>query len=367
MKHQSKYAQTIARMATSVHVNLADQAEEYWNGGFVERAAISYEALLAGSSHENSVGLRERFEILTRLVECRRITGDITLAEEYLDAAENLCRMSLNWDEYGSHIITLRCNMLISTGQYAEASNLSRREIWRLTHGRRDEQHLIELLNLAGVSARYLGEMTSAKMFLMLSYRAVLKHDGERSIKLAPILHNLSGVCYAMQNFCEGLEWGRRAMLLRSEWLGPGHPGVAEDRALLGAHLVGEERFSEGIAELLAARQVFVSCYGEACYDVACTDNNLGVAHMRLGDFREAQNCFECSLRTKVEIFGERHPEVGVALHNLGVFFFVKLEIAHAISLLKRAEVTFVRVLGPLHSRTKATRECLDKALHMIP
>ena len=64
-----------------------------------------------------------------------------------------------------------------------------------------------------------------------------------------------------------------------------------------------------------------MGCFGEKDKDVAYAYNNLGCAYHESGQFDNAIDCHEASLRITMALFGEENPSTATSFSNLGVLY----------------------------------------------
>ncbi len=65
--------------------------------------------------------------------------------------------------------------------------------------------------------------------------------------------------------------------------------------------------------------QTLVEEYGEGHKRVGTALHNLGIVHLRAGNYTEAMDAIEAAIRIRIEKLGEYHPKVAVST----VSFFV--------------------------------------------
>ncbi|GGK84080.1 hypothetical protein Ppa06_43320 [Planomonospora parontospora subsp. parontospora] len=137
----------------------------------------------------------------------------------------------------------------------------------------------------------------------------LLERHGGDPLMEADARHNLAGLAHA-RGVPGGEEHARAAIGLRSGVLGPAHPQVAGDLAVLGAVLAAEGRHDEAEEALLRAEAVFRRRLGADHYEVAVCLVNLAHLDALRGRAREAGRRYREALRIKRLALGDDHPEV---------------------------------------------------------
>ncbi|MBF0338742.1 MAG: tetratricopeptide repeat protein [Nitrospirae bacterium] len=89
--------------------------------------------------------------------------------------------------------------------------------------------------------------------------------------------------------------------------------------------------------------------YGERHPDVATSYNNIGSAWGTLGDSKQAIAFYEKSLSIKLEVYGERHPDVATSYNNIGSAWGTLGDSKQAIAFYEKSLSIKLEVYGERH------------------
>lgn len=140
---------------------------------------------------------------------------------------------------------------------------------------------------------------------------------GPRDLELAPLYHNLAGLQHAQDHFVEGEPFARRALELRAAHEGRETTGAAGDLAVLGALLLGQQRYTEAEAVLERSLAIWQGRYGQHHYEVAVVKHNLAALYQARGDVARALRTFTEVLDIKSHILGATHADVVSLRHHI--------------------------------------------------
>ena len=99
--------------------------------------------------------------------------------------------------------------------------------------------------NASGILAKDRGRLDDAGEHYAIALNTLVKLFGEDDSRLADVQHNLAGLQHARRAYTEGEQFARRAITLRTKAHGADSTEVAADMAVLGALLLGQQRFDE--------------------------------------------------------------------------------------------------------------------------
>jgi len=157
-----------------------------------------------------------------------------------------------------------------------------------------------------------------------------------------------------------------RALALREQTLGPGHPATAAS-----ANQLGEVFYSMGDYE--AARPPFQRALalreqtlGLEHPDTAASLNNLSVLLCYMGEYAAARPLAERALAILEQVHGPEHPSTATSLDTLALLLQALGEYAPARPLLERALATCEKILGPEHPDTATSVNNLAVLLHQM-
>jgi tetratricopeptide (TPR) repeat protein/transcriptional regulator with XRE-family HTH domain len=146
--------------------------------------------------------------------------------------------------------------------------------------------------------------------------------------------------------------WFERALAIREQVLGPGHPQTAESLNNLALLLwdQGELAVAKPLFErALAIRERVL---GPNHPDTAQGLNNLALLLRAQGELAVARRLFERGLSIREQVLGPGHPLTANILNNLAHLLWAQGEVASARLLFERALAIWERLLGPDHPST---------------
>jgi tetratricopeptide (TPR) repeat protein len=140
---------------------------------------------------------------------------------------------------------------------------------------------------------------------------------GPNDLELAPLYHNLAGLQHAQDHFVEGEPFARRALELRAAHEGLDATGAAGDLAVLGALLVGQQRYTEAETVLERSLAIWEGRYGQHHYEVAVVKHNLAALYQARGDDARALHTLMEALHIKSHLLGATHADVVSLRHHI--------------------------------------------------
>jgi tetratricopeptide (TPR) repeat protein len=102
------------------------------------------------------------------------------------------------------------------------------------------------------------------------------------------------------------------------------------------------------------ARVTFEKTQGAGHPNVALALIDLGYLLEQREQFKQAESYYRRAVAIQERALGAVHPEIGTALNNLGMVVGAQGRLAEAEPLLRRALAILERTLGPAHERTTA-------------
>lgn len=276
-------------------------------------------------------------------------------ADAELHARAALARLD---GRHGS--IAVRCAAERSLGtalraraRYREAERYLRRALKRASSAGPLEQAASN--NALGMLFKYTGRHAEAARLYREALDLLEAQLGAHDLRLAPVLHNLGGLEHARGRYAAGEAHARRGLAIRRRVLGRDHIVVASDEVALGALLEGQSKRGEAGRLYRHALSVFERVRGQR-YEIAVTCNNLGTLSYARGRLVEARALYLRSLRIKLRLLGERHPDVAVTRNNLAALTAAQGDDAAARALYAQALAVFERIYGVDHRLTRICR-----------
>jgi tetratricopeptide (TPR) repeat protein len=140
---------------------------------------------------------------------------------------------------------------------------------------------------------------------------------GAADLELAPLYHNLAGLEHAQDQFVQGEPLARRALELREAHESLETTGAAADLAVLGALLLGQQRYDEAESVLKRSLAIWQARYGDHHYEVAVVKHNLAALYCARSDQPRALRTLTEVFEIKSQILGPTHPDVVILRQNI--------------------------------------------------
>ena len=200
-------------------------------------------------------------------------------------------------------------------GHYTEAEGHHSRAV-ALASGTTAEPLLLSAaLNGLGIVFKDTGRFAEAastyREALVIAERVL----GPDDPWLADLHHNLAGLNHARDRFVEGEPHARRALQLRQMGPGLNSTAAAGDFAVLGALLLGQERYADAEEALQKSRAIWVKRFGPDHYEVAIVKHNLAVLYTARGEYSRAEDAYRAVHAIKHRVLGADNAEV-IAMRN---------------------------------------------------
>jgi tetratricopeptide (TPR) repeat protein len=182
--------------------------------------------------------------------------------------------------------------------------------------------------------------------------------------RAADLMYCLAGYRHgALAAYAQARLLHERALAIREQVLGPGHPDTAaslNDLALL-LEVQGDLAGAQPLCErALAIRE---QALGPEHPETAHSLNNLAMLLQAQGDLAGARPLHERALVIKERVLGPDHPDTATTLDNLAALLQAEGDLAGARRLIERALAISERALGLEHPDTAMTLDNLAALL----
>lgn len=154
----------------------------------------------------------------------------------------------------------------------------------------------------------------------------------------------------------------RQALTVSQRKLPAHHPQIAKATAALGAVLVNRGKYDEAIETLNQAAQLQITS-GTSIADQAANLTELANAHFYRGEYEISDSLNQRVLALDRQLYGNRHPNVGEDLINLGA---LQLQLGHypeAEHYQRQALDIIQSYFGKDHPETASVMTALGRAL----
>jgi tetratricopeptide (TPR) repeat protein len=139
----------------------------------------------------------------------------------------------------------------------------------------------------------------------------------------------------------------RRALAIRLQAVGPGHPESARDAVVLASLLMAQGDSDEAESLLRFALSVVEAADGPDSRHAAERAHDLGSCLAMQGRPAEAAACFERALLIRRAVLGPADPEVATTLHNLALAKEAAGQVDEARRLWTEAAAVIDAAVGP--------------------
>lgn len=176
----------------------------------------------------------------------------------------------------------------------------------------------------------------------------------------ADLLHDLAVQAYWRSDVALGIPVAERALLLRTDALGPAHRDVARDLSVLGAlyHLGGRNADADDC--YWRALAIAENCYGPDHVEVATTCANLAAVRAGRGDFEVAEALCRRSLRVLQTQLGPENADAGLAMLNLAAAIAGQDRLGEASAFADCARAILSEHLPDDHPYVQAARSAVN-------
>jgi tetratricopeptide (TPR) repeat protein len=216
--------------------------------------------------------------------------------------------------------------------------------------------------NNLGVLYKYWGRFDDGLQLYTAALGAIVAIDGEQSLALAAVYHNIGGILHARGDHAGAEEPARKAWAITRRQLGEDEPRTMIDAAAYAAVLDGLDRSHESEPIHRQALAVFEQAYGPGHEEIASTLHNLGAVLAARGEHPEAERCYRRALAIRQLLLDDGSPDVALTRNNLGKLLSETDRPAEAIPLLEAAVAVLEKRLMTGHPHLTRVRENLRDA-----
>lgn len=284
--------------------------------------------------------------------DCRDPEAELRRAVEYASAIPN---ESVRQDATVRALRALGSDQR-RRGHYEEAAT-TLRDALRLATARFGANSLERagVLNELGVVSKFTGSFADAER-CYAEVRAIQDAHGlAMSADRATLLHNLGGLDHARGELVRAETFARQSVELHAQALGEDHLATDLDRIALAAILDGNGRSGEA-EELLETSIPRLRKRLGTHPEVAVAVNNLGAIFQRAGDLDRAEGCYREALTIKEAYAGVQSPTLAATLNNLGTVLRRKGALEEAAAVYDRAVVLLEGAVASDHPTLEALR-----------
>ena len=320
-----------------------------------EEAAAAFLAEQGEPNFDAPNMLRMRSEALLTL-------GDHAGAARTLDRADALAAKlpaGEPFDNLRIQLGRLRGVALLDGGDRSGARTVLTRtlELCEATLGA-DGAEAASLHNALGIVGKFTGTFDVAAEHYARALQIYERLEAAPGV-IATLHHNLGGLAHSRGDLETAERETRRALEMRTESHGPGHPDTAGDRGQLGGILSELGRHEEAERELRRTAEDFAAAFGPDHFEVAIAHTSLGAALHRSGRLDEADAAYRTGLSARERTQGPEHPMLAPTLLNLSVLCEQRGDLTAARDFAVRAAAVLDGAVTADHPHRLAARERL--------
>ncbi|MCA9986408.1 MAG: tetratricopeptide repeat protein [Anaerolineales bacterium] len=175
----------------------------------------------------------------------------------------------------------------------------------------------------------------------------------------ASLCYELGMHLWQISDYSGAQPYLEKALTMREEIFGPGHPTVAESLVGIGRVLRAQGRYEEAKAYFERSLAIRQQQFGDNHADTAESLENLGESYRELGDPRTGSDLIARALTIVQAIHGEEHPLTGEYNNNLAHCYYLLGQKQRATTHFERALAINRRVLGEMHAHTALNKHNL--------
>jgi serine/threonine protein kinase/tetratricopeptide (TPR) repeat protein len=225
-----------------------------------------------------------------------------------------------------------------------------------------DPKVQVELYQTLGSIYEGLGKFDQAHSLFQSAYDKSKSAFGGESLEVAQTLIGFGQLHNDQAEYAEAEKSIREGLAIGKRKLPANHPFLAKATAELGAILANRGEYDQAIDVLNEAARL-QSQSGASTADQAANLTELANAHFYRGDYPIADALNKRVLEMDRKLYGNRHPNVGEDLINIGALQFQLGHFAEAEQYQRQALDIIQGFFGKDHPETASVRTALGRAL----
>lgn len=177
------------------------------------------------------------------------------------------------------------------------------------------------------------------------------KTQPDGSLDEAKVLDFMVNACYRSRQVMnpEALVWGKKAVQLKEELLGPDSPELANSLMHMGNLFSRRWEIEPSITHFDRAISILEKAGAEHDAKRAINLASLGVAYRRGGNNRKAMELYEQAQQIQEDTLGPNHPDLASTLNNRGVVYTEWGDYSASEKMHRRAMEIREKHFGPDH------------------
>ena len=164
-----------------------------------------------------------------------------------------------------------------------------------------------------------------------------------------------ANACFKMADYGKALEYYQKALGIREEALGLGHPSTATTYNNIGGVYVEMGDYGKALEYYQKALGIHEEALGLGHPSTATTYNNIGGVYKEMGDYGKALEYYQKALAISEEVLGLGHPSTAATYNNIGLVYDEMGDYGKALEYYQKALGIHEEVLGLGHPSTATT------------
>lgn len=332
----------LARVSAMTAVADYDRAQALAESNLAEAEALGWKPLVANARYQ--VG-----DVLVR--RARYEEGERQLERAYFESAKSgATEEAFRAASRLTFLVGSQLQRPSEGERWSEHANVLRLQLHDPA-GLREADELNHLAAVYKVKGEYEGARDLNERALRIREDAL----GAGHPEVATSLDNLGTVTFELGEQSVAATLHTRALNIRRKALGARHPLVAVSLSHLARLAFSKGDYDEAGEMFEQALSIREEALGPVHTDVAQIVANLATIDLMQGKYDRAALRLEQALSIQEELLGEDHPNVATVLNNLALAHYRREAFDDAVSMYERSISITKRALGPEHPSLAAT------------
>lgn len=259
--------------------------------------------------------------------------------ETFLHARDERLKDSIDYDDKLSNIYNNLGNVYVKAGLHQESITAHSRALAMRLHGNASKKNLYSSYNGLGLVHQNLGRYKEALKFYLSSVDAIKSYHRPPSsqLLLALVYENLCAVLGYLNECNKAIEYGEKAIAIKTSTLGPDHPslGTAYSQLVISYYKIGD--YSQALQYSEKSIYAYEKLLGKDHPFMADVYANMSSIMDRIGDF-DASIEYQ---KKAIEIARKETPsnldKLGGLYFNLGITYELTERHNEALEFTRRA------------------------------
>ncbi|MFM8347503.1 MAG: tetratricopeptide repeat protein, partial [Bacteroidota bacterium] len=270
---------------------------------------------------------KDHLNILSHLATIYELTDQYQTATQALENAGRVARNKYSTeDPLYAAVLIKSANLRVNLGQYQIAESELGDAFRILNPLRKDPAWKVEWVNLLESQARLAGvkgSFTEAEEFLDKAQTVIKKSAGENlRFDDQGAARNLTTLYIQLGRYALADEMLEKTIAEYERVFGQGSIRLIEPLVNKGMLQLARGEYPDAEKTATRAYTIAISVYGENSTKSAVTQKLLAELNFQLGDYEQAEDNFQKTIKSQQSQFGREHLEVARSLSQLGMVRF---------------------------------------------